>query len=105
MVTIVSRHGVRVFDLLGTRPYRRGDGSSVQLADWRGTCVLCGVPFVVSTPKDGAAAAAAKQKAFQTVHCPDHRRRTSEAAKERNIELVARYGLSRAVTRDSAPCL
>jgi hypothetical protein len=52
-------------------------------------------------PKNGAATV--KAKAFQTVHCPDHRRRTTGAAKERNIELVARYGLARDGTRSTTP--
>jgi hypothetical protein len=72
------RHGVRVFTLIGRRPYRRIDGTETTLIEWETPCVKCGTPFSILasarvTPRKDTSP-------FQTVHCPKDRRAWRSAA-------------------------
>jgi hypothetical protein len=70
IVTVASgRHGMRVFQLVGTRPYRRRDGTETILKVWEGRCVICGAPFEVATPEN-----ATGSKSFEMTTCQVHRR-------------------------------
>ena len=72
-VTIPSRrHGARTFHRIGSMPYVRKDGSETSLAVWRGTCVVCGEPFEVTTPT--GIERAEQSRSFTVVTCPAHRK-------------------------------
>jgi hypothetical protein len=49
--------------------YQRASGTMTTLSVWQTTCVKCGTSFHVTTPAN-----ACSSKAFETVHCPEHRK-------------------------------
>jgi hypothetical protein len=55
------------YELTGTRPYIRRDGTETHLAVWRSHCADCGEPFELQTP--------GKSSRFEpNRRCPKHKR-------------------------------
>jgi len=73
VVAAVSRSGVRLFQLVGSVPYTRLDGTATTLALWRGHCRQCGNAFTIATPMP-VEDSRMSSKAFERVHCDAHKR-------------------------------
>ncbi|HNT63771.1 MAG TPA: hypothetical protein PKH90_13065 [Candidatus Desulfobacillus denitrificans] len=73
IMAAVRRKEARLFRLVALVPYTRRDGSETELAVWEGACVVCGLPFSVSTPKPNLSGRVIS-KSFERTRCDLHKR-------------------------------
>ena len=79
VIVMSRRHGPRTFRKIGSRPYRRRDGSETTLTVWQSACVKCGAAFEVATP----AGVYNPRGNFEITTCPDHRQVQVRAMRDR----------------------
>jgi hypothetical protein len=78
-VTIASAiHGPRVFTRIGVRQHVCRDGRAVRLAIWETPCVVCGVAFEASTPRNVISDMGSR--ALTKITCKSHRLTAAEAS-------------------------
>jgi hypothetical protein len=77
VVVNTGSHGNRFFRHVKLVPYRRRDGTETFLKVWSSTCVICGAPFEVVTPR--GVIHAEQSCSFQVITCPAHRLTAMEA--------------------------
>jgi hypothetical protein len=96
VIAIISLlYGARTFRKVGTKPYRRKDGTDTTLVIWQSACVICGAPFEVSAPAQ--AETTDQSRSFTIVTCPAHRLTAKERTKLRYAKRHDRPALFEAI--------
>ncbi len=85
-----NRNGAQTYRRIAIEQCTRTDGRETRFIVWESACRTCGKLFYVTSGSSKTAIA----KKPGIVHCPEHRARTTEAARARDAAFAERYSLS-----------
>lgn len=86
-----TRHGEQTYYRVAVETYIAANGRPKNYVVWRSTCRCCGAALYVTT-SSSKRTLALKRGGLQTIHCPNHRQRTTHAARARDAALAERFG-------------